>query len=209
MLRLVIMRHGESLADLPPTRIEGSADFPLSERGQQQAALLGKRIAREYQLDELIASPLQRAQQTAAAIAGATGLTVTTDVRLRERSHGVLGGLTHAEAAERYPLPPGGRKLHEAPPEGESYLEHYQRVAAFWFEHYLGEPADRTVGIVAHGGTIQCLYHAALGLPPLTSAVFGCGDTCVHEWRVEPKGRVAIMLANCTRHLQTPAIEQQ
>lgn len=91
MIRVVIVRHGQSLADLEPRRLEGNADFPLSELGHQQAALLAARVSSEYELDALFASPLQRAQQTAASIASVTGIPVTTDERLRERSHGVLG----------------------------------------------------------------------------------------------------------------------
>jgi broad specificity phosphatase PhoE len=55
--------------------------------------------------------------------------------------------------------------------------------------------------VVAHGGTLQCLYHAALGLPPTTHATFAFADTCVHEWEIDESGRVIIRLANCTRHL--------
>lgn len=201
------MRHGESVADLEPRRLEGNADFPLTERGRWQAEALAGRVAAEYHLDILLVSPLQRARQTAAAIARATGVPVVEEPRLRERSKGLLAGLTLAEADQRFPLPPGGHKVHNRPPEGESYLDQFHRVAEFWFSIYYGDHpelnpgAHRTLGIVAHGGTIQCLYHAALGLPPLTAAVFGADDTCLHEWHVEPGGRVVVALANCTRHL--------
>lgn len=200
MLRLLAMRHGQSEADLEPVRIEGNADFPLTLLGRSQAARLAARVAAEYRLDLLLASPLGRAQQTAQAISQAAGVPVITDDRIRERSHGVVAGLTPAEANSRHPLPPGGHKIHEAPAEGESYLDQFRRVAEFWFELYYG-PGDRTVGVVCHGGTLQCLYHAALGLPPLTHVSFGTGDTGLHEWHVTPGGRVRIALANCTRHL--------
>ena len=41
MIRPILMRHGESTSDLGPRRIEGVADFPLTERGVAQAEALG------------------------------------------------------------------------------------------------------------------------------------------------------------------------
>lgn len=35
MIRLVLCRHGQSEADLEPRRIEGSANFALTELGQR------------------------------------------------------------------------------------------------------------------------------------------------------------------------------
>lgn len=201
MIRLILIRHGESTSDLEPRRIEGMADFPLSERGEWQVAQLGRRIAADYRLDELIASPLKRARQTADAVSAACGLPYRIDERIREKSYGKLGGLTFQEADEQYPhvnwrMSP----THEVMPEGESTLHQFQRVADFWFSLYDG-PNDRTIAVVSHGGTIQCLYRAALGLPVNTPNVFGTGDTCVHEWQFEPGGRIRVALANCTRHL--------
>lgn len=201
MIRLILIRHGESTSDLEPRRIEGMADFPLSDRGHRQVAALGRRIAAEYQLNELIVSPLQRARQTADAVSAACGLPYRIDERIREKSYGKLGGLTFQEADEQFPqvnwrMSP----VHEMMPEGESTLHQFQRVADFWFSLYYGQD-NRTIAVVSHGGTIQCLYRAAFGLPVHTPHVFGTGDTCVHEWHVEPGGRVRVALANCTRHL--------
>lgn len=86
-MRLILMRHGESTSDLEPRRIEGMADFPLTETGLAQARALGRRVAAEYQLDELICSPLQRARQTAAAITAASGITPQIDAHRHTRGH--------------------------------------------------------------------------------------------------------------------------
>ena len=206
MFRLLIMRHGESEADLPPQRLEGNADFALTERGRQQAAALAARLAAEYRLDALFTSQLRRARETAEAITAATGVAAETDNRLRERSYGRLAGKPISEVQAKHPLPPWGRRLHERAPGGESRLEQIGRVSEFWYELYYGERTG-TVGLVTHGGSIQCLYDAALGLPVLQPIAFGCDDTSLHEWRVEPAGRVLVALANCTRHL-TPELRR-
>lgn len=201
MVRLVLVRHGESTADLEPTRIEGAADFPLSETGERQVERVGQRIAREYQVDEIISSPLQRAQQTARAIAGVCGREVRLDSRLRERSHGVFGGLTPAEARARFGyLPWETLKSYEAPPEGESFLQQAARVTEFWWE-LCHTRTEGTICIVTHGGTMNCLYQAALGLPPDQQGIIRNADTGLHEWTLRPGGRMIIHLANCTRHL--------
>lgn len=69
MTLVYLVQHGEKEA-LP-------GDPGLTPAGEQQAAQAGLR--------SLYASPLRRAQQTAALIAAGTGLPVCTDARLRER----------------------------------------------------------------------------------------------------------------------------
>ncbi|HWI64544.1 MAG TPA: histidine phosphatase family protein [Symbiobacteriaceae bacterium] len=202
-MRILIMRHGESTSDLEPRRIEGMADFPLSAAGLAQAQALARRFASEYELDELISSPLTRARQTAEAVSAVAGVPVRVDERLREKSLGDLGGLTFAEADAQYPglnwrMP----AAHEVLPGGEAFLDQYRRVAGFWFSLRDRAGEDRTVGIVTHGGTIQCLYRVALGLPVNTPHAFLNGDTGLHEWIVEPGGAVKVRKANCTRHLE-------
>ncbi len=178
------------------------ADFPLTETGRIQAEALAKRIAEEYQLEELICSPLLRARQTADAISKAAGVAVAEDSRLREKSYGILGGLTFQEAEEQFPMYDGRRlQVHEAVPEGESFLQQFERVAEFWYSLYYGKD-ERSLGLVTHGGVIQCLYRAALGLSVDSPHVFLNGDTAVHEWLVQPGGAVRVMFANSTSHLR-------
>ena len=205
VIRFVLCRHGESLADLEPRRIEGSADFPLSDLGHQQAAALAAWLPRAYQIDRLIASPLQRAQQTAVLIAAATGIGLELDHRLAERSTGLLAGLTRAEADQHFPVQ-HPVKVHHRPPEGESYLDHFRRVAEFYYETYYDQSlAGKTLCIVAHGGTLNCLLDAALGLPPLAEVDFSCADTCIHELEIQPGGRVRVKRLNATPHLESLA----
>jgi broad specificity phosphatase PhoE len=61
-----------------------AGDPPLTERGHQQAVRTAEHLTRAG-IVALYASPFLRTRQTAAPIAAATGLSVTTDDRLRER----------------------------------------------------------------------------------------------------------------------------
>ena len=84
-----LLRHGEvhNPEDLLYGRLPG---FRLSELGQRQARAAAQWLAGR-DLGYLVASPLQRAQETAAPIAEATGLTVATDERLVEAGNELEG----------------------------------------------------------------------------------------------------------------------
>ena len=89
---IYLVRHGQ--VQNPDRVLYGRLPgFNLSARGRAQAELLGKHFA-GVRLTAVVASPLERAQQTAAAIAAPHGLQVETDERLIEASsifEGVAG----------------------------------------------------------------------------------------------------------------------
>ncbi|OGL68806.1 hypothetical protein A3D60_00215 [Candidatus Uhrbacteria bacterium RIFCSPHIGHO2_02_FULL_47_29] len=64
------VRHGQSADNVAP--VFQSPDSPLNEKGQQQAESIAQRVSK-LSFDALIASPFERAKQTAEAIAKATG----------------------------------------------------------------------------------------------------------------------------------------
>lgn len=70
---LILVRHGEQEADRVGGKVGSLIDPPLSERGQVQAELVGRRLAGE-RIDVVYASPLARAYDTGRAIAGHHGL---------------------------------------------------------------------------------------------------------------------------------------
>ena len=77
-----LVRHGE--VENPKGVIYGRLPgYHLSERGQRQARAAAERL-RKSDLAALWASPLERAQETAAAIAEPHGLEIVTDDRLIE-----------------------------------------------------------------------------------------------------------------------------
>lgn len=81
---LVLVRHGQQ--DLPDMRgrpVADQVDPPLSELGRRQAQVVGERMATE-RVDAVYASNLQRARDTAAAIAAHHGHAVTVLEDLRE-----------------------------------------------------------------------------------------------------------------------------
>ncbi len=86
--RLILLRHGETAAG--PVCV-GRLDPGLSSRGREQAAAVPARLA--LVPDCVVASPLRRAVETAAAF----GLPITADDRLVERDFGDWEGQPWSE----------------------------------------------------------------------------------------------------------------
>lgn len=196
-MRLLIIRHGESEADILKVH-EGRADFPLTPCGHRQAEAMAKSVSAQYKVDRIYCSTLTRARQTAAHLSEATGVVPEQDERLMEFDNGLVAGLSHEEANEKYPLIQN-LPLHASVYEQESALE-FRFRAEYMLSKILSENAeDATVAIVAHGGTINQLIRALLRLPADSDCFFNTGDTGVHEWRVEKNAR-RLVRANDTSH---------
>lgn len=97
-----LLRHGE--VHNPTGVLYGrQPDFHLSELGRAMAATVGAHLA-DHDVTVLVASSLDRAQETAAAIASVHGLAVTTDDRVIEAGN-YFEGMTFGvgDGSLRYP----------------------------------------------------------------------------------------------------------
>ncbi|MFA5078916.1 MAG: histidine phosphatase family protein [Dehalococcoidia bacterium] len=88
-----MIRHGETTWNQQRI-IQGSgSDTDLSEKGRAQAEKLGAAL-RDYLITAVYSSPLRRALDTAAAVAGPHGLEVVSDPDLREIHVGEMEGMS-------------------------------------------------------------------------------------------------------------------
>lgn len=159
---LLLARHGQSDWNAA-RRWQGFADRPLNERGRAQADELADRLA-ELPLDAVYSSDLQRARDTAAAVARRHGLEAVELPELREVNVGSWEGLTREEAETRFPE--GFRRWQNGGTgwdDGESYGEMSRRVLAATRSIAHRHPRGRVL-VVAHGGPIRAIHAAALGL---------------------------------------------
>jgi 2,3-bisphosphoglycerate-dependent phosphoglycerate mutase len=105
MHTLVLLRHGESTWNRE-NRFTGWQDVPLSERGVQEAAEAGRRLAQAgYGFDQARTSVLKRAIKTLWLALEAMDLMwipVHRHWQLNERHYGALTGLNKAETAARH-----------------------------------------------------------------------------------------------------------
>ncbi|SHN42815.1 probable phosphoglycerate mutase [Duganella sacchari] len=166
---ILLIRHGETAWNAV-RRLQGHIDIPLNEEGERQAAALARALAGE-KLDAIIASDLQRAMQTAQAVAGHhPHLQLHTDAQLRERAYGVFEGMLYQDIQHQYPddfakwqardieavMPAGERKA-------ESFHQFYDRTIAA-LQAVAERHTGQTVAVVAHGGVLECAYRAARGI---------------------------------------------
>lgn len=105
MLKLVLLRHGESLWNRE-NRFTGWSDVGLSDRGRREARDAGKALRDAgYSFDIAFTSVLQRAIRTLWLVQEEMQLLwlpVIKDWRLNERHYGALQGLNKTEIAEHY-----------------------------------------------------------------------------------------------------------
>ena len=191
-MRIWLIRHGETAGNA--NRVIQMPDTPLSDRGLEQAARLGTRMADEP-VARVIASDYTRAHQTAQAVAATTGAPLDLDPRLRERNFGDLRGTPYAEL-EVDPFAEGYQ-----PPNGESWEDLHERADAAW-EGAVAAAAELSEGdlvVVSHGLVCHSLVHRRFALGPDHEAPAGFGNTSVTVVERTPPWRVEVL--NCTAHL--------
>lgn len=152
---LILVRHGRTALNAAH-RLQGRIDEPLDEVGEQQAKAVAAHIG---EVDEVIASPLVRARQTADAF----GTHYAVDERWIELSYGIYEGVdltdTPAEVWQQWRADPA-----YVPEGGESLLELDRRVRASC-EELVHRAHDRCVVVVSHVSPIKAAVAWALGAP--------------------------------------------
>ena len=158
-----VLRHGE--VHNPESILYGrQPGWRLSERGLAMAEAVAK-WSKDLSLGAIHASPLERAQQTAAPIAREHGLKINTDDRLIEAANifegkpfGVGDGVLKRPSAWRHLWNPW------RPSWGEPYLEQIERMkAAVEHARLLAEGRDALV--VSHQLPIWILRSSIEGRP--------------------------------------------
>lgn len=187
---LIMIRHGESHANVTPVIGGMRGDIGLTDRGHQQAGLLGDRFRSEgFTADVLYASTLPRAQQTADYVSRAIGLPVHDDEELQELRVGEADGLSMGEWEERWPGLAQGmwrRPYQEFAPGGESWARFLVRAGAALVALVDRHPGERIVA-VTHGGVIEASFAMAFGTGPTGSpGGFAPENTGLTIWRHQP-----------------------
>jgi broad specificity phosphatase PhoE len=175
--RLLVWRHGRTEWNAGG-RFQGQLDPPLDDEGRAQAARTAPHLAAALRDQDvvLVSSDLQRAVDTAAALAPLLGVPVHIDERLREHGLGSWEGLTREEVAERHPGQYedwlAGRPVPDRGGEAQA------AVAARALAAVADLPRAATAVLVTHGGTAGRLVEALLGLGLEHKRIFGPLGNC-------------------------------
>jgi broad specificity phosphatase PhoE len=201
---VVIIRHGQSQGNAEG-RFGGHTDTPLSPRGRRQAQATARALASE-KFNAIYSSDLPRAIETATPLAKLTGALLETTEALRERSVGVMEGLTFEEAAEQHPEQYQAllrRDFEHVLLGGESYRQTLDR-ASRKLDEAIEQHKGGRIALFAHTGTICILILHLMGaldapeLKPVWIATANCG---IARFDLRDDGFVRVLVINDTRHL--------
>jgi broad specificity phosphatase PhoE len=159
-----LLRHGESVGNAQG-RVQGQADFSLTETGRQQAqALTSRWLSEKVTFNHVISSPLARTRETAEIIASALDLPVELNALWMERDYGNLSGLHWDDAVQTEQTPLYSGLYQPVGETGESLWGLYLRGGRA-LHSLLEYPPGRYL-IVSHGGILNMVIYALLGIQP-------------------------------------------
>ena len=185
-MNLIIVRHAESTGNAED-RLQGQHDFPLSERGRRQAALLRGRFESEgYEPTHIYSSPLSRTLETARIASAGWDLPITEWDDLMETDIGVFSGLRWEDAQARFPEM--ARRFAETRNmdvvEGAETFEQRSERGSRVVDRIMAEHTnDDRVLIFSHGGIMQYQIARVMG----TNRVWGVSvrNTAMFEFTVD------------------------
>lgn len=201
---VLLIRHGQSEGNAE-RRFGGHTATPLSRRGRKQASATAEALKKDS-LTAIYSSDLARAVETARPLASLTGLQINTTDAFRERSVGVMEGLTFDDAAQQHPDEYAAllrRDFEQVLTGGESYRQLLDRA-----RHKLDEVIARhrggRIAVFSHTGTICILalhLMGALDSPELKPVWISSGNCGITRFELRPDGFVRVLTVNDTSHL--------
>jgi probable phosphoglycerate mutase len=206
LTRVLLVRHGATTSSAED-RFAGSSDVMLSDDGRHQVTLLGDRLA-TWPIAAAYSSDMQRARDTAAAIADRHHLAATSVPALREIDHGHWEGIRHHDVEKQFAQEYAdwsADPLTNAPPGGETGLSVLGRSVSAVRE-IVNRHAGRTILVVSHKATNRLLLAYLLGMDvrryrDRLSQDLACLN--IIEFTTFPEPRV--ILINDTSHYATQA----
>jgi broad specificity phosphatase PhoE len=201
---ILLIRHGQSEGNAE-RRFGGHTATPLSPLGCRQAQATAQALAAEN-ITCIYSSDLARAMQTAEPLAQLTGLTINSTDAFRERSVGVMEGLTFEDAAQEHPEQYAAllrRDFEHVLTGGESYRQLLDR-ASQKLDEIINQHQGGTVVVFSHTGTICILVLHLIGaldspeLKPVWLSSSNCG---VSRFDLRNDGFIRVIALNDTRHL--------
>ncbi len=210
---LWLIRHGETAWNAVG-RAQGHLDVPLNDAGRAQAARLADRLEREHRARPFTAafsSDLGRAKDTAQETVTRLGLPLAIRPELRERNFGVLSSLTAPEMEAQHPAlyAHWRARTPDFPfPGGETLVAFNARVLEVLRELAQAHP-DGEVLVVTHGGVLDVVYRAAMGLALDATRHHALPNASLNRVRVHDGGTFEVELWGDVSHLDAAALDER
>jgi broad specificity phosphatase PhoE len=163
--RLFLLRHGE-VEDRYHRVFGGSIDMELSPRGHEQARALAT-FLRRRPIDAIYASPMRRAQQTLAPLAGHCPAPAVTRTEFREVDFGDWTGLTWEQVHSRHQVSAFDwlDRIEHAKIENAETGPSFRARVEPALRQIVRDHAGQSVAIVCHGGVIRMMLSILLDWP--------------------------------------------
>lgn len=201
---VLLIRHGQSKGNAE-RRFGGHTATPLSARGHRQAEATARCLKSES-LTVIYSSDLARALDTAKPLSKLTGLQINGTRAFRERSVGVMEGLTFEDAAQQHPEQYAAllrRDFEHVLTGGESYRQLLDRA---WqkLDEVIAEHRGGRIAVFSHTGTICILalhLMGALDAPELKPVWISSANCGITRFELRDDGFVRVLCVNDTTHL--------
>ena len=201
---VLLIRHGQSKGNAE-RRFGGHTATPLSARGHRQAELTARTLKSES-LTAIYSSDLARAIETARPLSNLTGLPIHDTNAFRERSVGVMEGLTFEAAAQQHPEQYAAllrRDFEHVLTGGESYRQLLDR-ARQKLDDIIDQNRGGKIAVFSHTGTICILalhLMGALDAPELKPVWISSANCGITRFELREDGFVRVLSVNDTSHL--------
>lgn len=201
---VLLIRHGQSRGNAE-RRFGGHTATPLSARGRNQAQATARTLKSES-VTAIYSSDLARAMETAQPLSKLTGLPVNGTSAFRERSVGVMEGLTFEEAAQQHPEQYAAllrRDFEHVLDGGESYRQLLDR-SRDKLDEIIDKHSGGRIAVFSHTGTICILalhLMGALDAPELKPVWISTGNCGITRFELRSDGFVRVLTLNDTKHL--------
>ncbi len=163
-MKIYLTRHGQTNLNRAKL-MQGRTDEPLNETGREQARQKREKL-KGLHFDAVYASPLDRAQETAAIIGDVKREEIQIDPRLIETDFGKYEKRKYFALGLRMTLYWALPEIFPAPKSVESIASMVSRSRAFLQD--LEKCGHETVLIACHGGIMRvlsgCLLHKKRGI---------------------------------------------
>ncbi|GHE07391.1 histidine phosphatase family protein [Klenkia taihuensis] len=166
MTTVILLRHGRTTANAAGVLAGWSPGVRLDEKGQEQVAAVGARLA-AVPLAAVVSSPLERCRQTAGAVVAGRELELQTDDRLGECRYGDWTGRPIKELLKE----PMWKVVQQHPsaavfpgPEGEPLAHTQARAVAAVREWNATLGPDAVWLACTHGDVIKAVLADAYGM---------------------------------------------
>jgi broad specificity phosphatase PhoE len=202
--KLVLVRHGQmdyNVRHLLPSQLPG---IPLNEEGQREAHATAVAL-QDLPFSAIVASPLERTMETAAALNAGRGLEIRQDRDLLDTNYGPYSGKNWEELDKQ-----GGQWARYmadptyAPRGAESFAA-VQRRAVRAAEHWRhADGVGEWVALVTHADLVKMIVAHYLGIPLTSVPLINMDNASASllAFHPDPEQRPTLLSFNWT----TPAL---